>query len=252
MTPAGPYIGLDTRIVKEGTVTTATLTDVDVRVRDAVMRQLEWDPEVDASAVGVAATRGTVMLSGFIDTYSGKLAAERAAKRVHGVRAVANDIEVRLRLERTDADIAQDAARALELRSMIPDAVQAVVHEGHITLTGKVEWLYQKETAERAVRYIRGARGVFNHITVAPRAAVRDVRHRIVKALHQNADVDARHITVTVSGDTATLTGTVGTWLQRESAERAATYAPGIAHVDNLITVQSFHDSKMDDWDDVC
>jgi osmotically-inducible protein OsmY len=155
------------------------------------MRQLDWDPEVDASAVGVAATHGTVTLTGFIDTYSGKLAAERAAKRGRGVRAVANDIEVRLRLERTDADIAQDAARALELRSMIPDAVQAVVHDGHLTLTGKVEWLYQKESAERAVRHLRGVRGVFNHITVAARAAVPDVRHRIVKALHQNADVDA-------------------------------------------------------------
>jgi osmotically-inducible protein OsmY len=164
---------------------------------------------------------------------------------------VANDIEVRLRLERTDADIAQDAARALELRSTIPDAVQAVVHKGHVTLTGKVEWLYQKESAERAVRHVRGVRGVFNHVTVAPGAAVRDVRHRIVKALHQDADVDARHITVTVSGDTATLTGTVGTWLQRESAERAAASAPGIARVDNRIAVQSFHDSKPDEWDEI-
>jgi osmotically-inducible protein OsmY len=238
--------------MKEGTVATATLTEADVRVRDAVTRQLDWDPEVDASAVGVAAQHGTVTLTGFIDTYSGKLAAERAAKRVHGVRAVANDIEVRLRLERTDADIAQDVTRALELRSMIPEAVQAVVHEGHVTLTGKVDWLYQKESAERAVRHIRGVRGVFNHITVAPRAAVRDVRHRIVKALHQNADLDARHITVSVSDNTATLTGTVGTWLQRESAERAAANAPGVAHVDNRITVQSFHDSKMDEWDEIC
>jgi osmotically-inducible protein OsmY len=87
---------------------------------------------------------------------------------------------------------------------------------------------------------------------VAPRAAVRDVRHRIVKALHQNADVDARHVTVSVSGDTATLTGTVGTWLQRDSAERAAANAPGIAHVDNRIVVQSFHDAKMDDLDEIC
>lgn len=233
-------------------MTTATLTETDVRLRDAVMRQLEWDPEVDASAVGVAAKSGTVTLTGFIDTYSGKLAAERAAKRVHGVRAVANDIDVRLRLERTDADIAQDAARALELRSTIPEGVQAIVHSGRVTLTGKVDWLFLKQSAENAVRHIRGVRGVLNHIGVVPRAVVRDVRHLIVKALHQNADVDARHITVTVSGDTATLTGVVGTWLQRESAERAAAHAPGIAQVDNRIIVQSFHDSKMDDWDEVC
>jgi osmotically-inducible protein OsmY len=233
-------------------VTTATLTEADVRVRDAVMRQLDWDPEVDASAVGVAAKSGTVTLSGFIDTYSGKLAAERAAKRVHGVRGVANDIEVRLRLDRTDADLAQDAVRALERRSTIPESVQAVVHNAHVTLTGKVDWMYQKESADKAVRHIRGVRGVVNHIIVAPKAAVRDVRHRIVKALHQNADVDARQITVTVSGDTATPTGTVATWLQRDSAERAAASAPGIAHVDNRITVQSFHDSKMDEWDEIC
>jgi osmotically-inducible protein OsmY len=167
---------------------------------------------------------------------------------------VANDIEVRLRLERTDADIAQDAARALELRSVIPETVQAIVHQGHVTLTGKVEWLYQKESAEGAVRHIRGVRGVFNHITVTPKA-VGDVRHRIVAALHQNADIDARHINVTVAGDTAMLTGTVGTWLQRDSAERAAANAPGIAHVDNRVVVQSFYDSKMDemdDWDESC
>jgi osmotically-inducible protein OsmY len=182
-------------------VITATLTDADVRVRDAVVRQLDWDPAVDASAVGVAARNGTVTLTGFIDSYSGKLAAERAAKRVHGVRAVANDVDVRLRLDRTDPDIAQDAAHALGLRSTIPDGIQAVVHNGHVTLTGNVDWLFQKQSAENAVRHIRGVRSVLNHISVAPRAAVRDVRHRIVKALHQNADVDARHITVTVSGD---------------------------------------------------
>lgn len=238
--------------MREGAVTTATLTVADVRVRDAVMRQLDWDAEVDASAVGVAAKNGTVTLSGFIDTYSSKLKAERAAKRVRGVRAVANDIQVRLRLERTDADIALDAARALEICSIIPRAVQAVVHSSHLTLTGSVDWLYQKESAERAVRYIRGVRGVSNYITVAPKAVDRDVRHRIVKALHQNADLDARQITVTLSGNTATLTGTVGTWLQRDSAERAAASAPGITHVDNRIMVQSLHDSKIDEWDDVC
>jgi osmotically-inducible protein OsmY len=236
---------------KEGTVTTAMLTEADVKVRDAVMRQLDWDPEVEASAIGVAARNGTVTLTGFIDTYAGKLAAERAAKRVHGVRAVANDIDVRLPLERTDPDIAQDAARALELR-MVPETVQVIVHNGHVTLTGKVEWLYQKETAERAVRYVRGVRDVFNHISVTPKAAVRDVRQRIVKALHQNADVDARNISVTVSGDTATLTGTVGTWLQREAADRAAASAPGIARVDNRIIVQSFHDAKMAECEEIC
>jgi osmotically-inducible protein OsmY len=235
------------RAPEEEIVTTAVLTRADVRVRDAVMRQLEWDPEVEASAIGVAARNGTVTLTGYVDTYAGKLAAERAAKRVIGVRAVANDLEVRLRLERTDADIAQDAGRALALWDTIPVDVQAVVHNGHLTLTGSVDSLYQKESAEEALRHIRGVRQVLNHIEVAPKAVVGDVRHRIVRALHQNADVDARHIKVTVAGDTVTLTGTVGTWLQRDCAERAAASAPGIGRVDNRIVVHWSDDSTVDE-----
>lgn len=219
-------------------MSTATLSDADVRVRDGVLRQLEWDPQVEASAVGVAAKDGAVTLTGYVDTYAGKLAAERAAKRVRGVRAVANDIEVRLKLGRTDADIAADVVRALELRSTIPEAVQATVHDGHVTLTGNVYWLFQSQDAERVVHHIRGIKGVQNHITVAPLAAVKDVRHRIAAALHRNANIDAQHIFVTVTGDTAVLAGTVGTWLQREAAEEAAAEASGIARVDNRLVVE--------------
>ena len=215
----------------------ATLTDTDVRVRDAVLEQLEWDPRVNASAIGVAASGGTVTLTGFIDSYAGKLAAERAAKRARGVRAVANDIEVRLKLERTDADIAADVTRALELTENIPSSVQATVHNGHVTLTGNVDWLYQKDSAEKAVRHIRGVRSIVDYISVAARAVERDVRHRIVEALHRNANIDARHINVEVAGDTVILTGGVGSWLERESAGRAAADAPGVARVDNRILV---------------
>jgi osmotically-inducible protein OsmY len=116
--------------------------------------------------------------------------------------------------------------------------VQATVHGGHVTLTGKVNWLFQKLDAEKALRQIRGLRGVMNHITIVPRAVERDVRHRIVEALHRDADIDARHIAVTISGDKVVLTGNVGTWLQRESAERAAADAPGITHVENRIAVE--------------
>ena len=219
-------------------MSTASMTDADVRTRDTVVRQLEWDPQVDAGGIGVAAKRGVVTLTGYIDSYAAKLAAERAAKRVRGVRAVANDIEVRLRLERTDPEIAADVVRALEMWSTVPDGVQAAVHQGHVTLTGKVDRLYQRRDAEKAVRHIRGLRNVLNYITVVPRAVERDVRHRIAEALHRNANVDARHITVTVSGDRAILTGSVGTWLQRESAERAAADAPGITQVDNRVVVE--------------
>ena len=219
-------------------MSTITLTDADVRVRDAVLRQLEWDPQVDASGVGVTAKAGVVALTGVIGTYAGKLAAERAAKRVRGVRAVANDIEVRLKLARTDADIASDVVRALEARITIPEGVQAAVHSGHVTLTGRVDWLYQSREAERTVRHIRGVRHVSNRLTLAPRAVERDVRQRIVQALHRNANIDARHIAVHLSGDKVTLTGTVGNWMQRESAERAAADAPGVTEVENHIAVE--------------
>jgi osmotically-inducible protein OsmY len=219
-------------------MSTAHLTDADVLVRDAVLRQLEWDPEVDASAIGVSAKNGTVTLTGYIHSYSGKLAAERAAKRVRGVRAVANDIGVRLRLDRTDADIAADVTQALQLHSAIPDSVQAAVHSGHVTLTGTVDWPYQKRDAVKAVRHLRGVHNVLDYITLVPRATERGVRHCIVEALHRNANIDARHIMVTIAGDKAILTGKVGTWLQRESAERAAADAPGIARVENRIVVE--------------
>jgi osmotically-inducible protein OsmY len=230
-------------------MSTATLTNTDIRVRDAVMRQLEWDPRVEASAIGVAAANGSVTLTGFIDTYAGKLAAERAAKRVHGVRAVANDIDVRLRLERTDPDIAKDAALALALRSSIPETVQAAVHSARVTLTGKVNWLFQKYDAEKAVRHIRGVRAVLNHIDVQPHPTTRDVRRSIVHALHQNADVDAGHIGVTIVEGRATLTGTVRTWLQRDAVERAAGDVPGVTFVDNRLTVAP---ARIEPPDEIC
>ena len=151
-------------------MTATTLEETDVRLRDAVVRELDWDPEVDATAIGVAARDGVVTLTGYVDTYSGKLAAERTAQRVQGVRAVASDIEVRLRLNRTDVDIAKDAAHALRLRSTVPGGVHAIVHKGYVILTGEVTWLFQKLDAENAVRRVEGARGVVNQIRIAPRA----------------------------------------------------------------------------------
>lgn len=215
-----------------------TLTETDVRVREEVHRELDWDPDLDNSAVGVVAKNGVVTLTGFIDSYAGKLAAERAAKRVRGVRAVANDIEVRLKLDRTDADIARDAARALELRIGVPESVQAVVHNGHVTLTGKVSWIAQRKNAEKAVRHVLGLKGIVNRIEVMPDRTRHDVRRRIVEALHRQADVNARHITVGVAGDVVVLTGTVDSWTERDAAERAAADAPGIRWVDNRIVVE--------------
>jgi osmotically-inducible protein OsmY len=218
-------------------MTTATLTGTDLRLRNVVIRELDWNPDVDDSAIGVAAHEGVVTLTGFIDSYAGKLAAERAVKRLRGVRAVANDIVVRMKVDRTDADIAADVVRALQLRPEIPERVQAAVHQGHVTLTGRVEWLLQKEYAELAVEHVRGVRAVHNRIEVSPTTTQRDVRKHIVRALHRNADVDARHVQVVVDGEIVTLTGTVGSWAQRDAAERGAAIAPGIARVDNRLVV---------------
>lgn len=218
-------------------MTTATLTGTDLRLRNFVVRELDWDPALDASAIGVSAKDGVVTLTGFIDSYAGKLAAERVAKRVRGVRAVANDITVRLMVERTDADIAADAAAALKLQTTVPDKVQVAVHRGHVGLTGTVEWFTQKEAAAAAVQHVPGVRRVVNYIEVAARPAFRDVHRHIVAALHRNADLDARNLRVVVVDDVVTLTGTVGSWLQREAAERGAGSAQGIRRVENQIVV---------------
>jgi len=220
-------------------MTTSLTTDIDLQVRDAVLQRLAWDSQVDASAIGVTAKNGVVTLTGFVDTYLGKLEAERAAKHVRRVRAIANDIQVRLRLGRTDADIAADALRALELRSNVPETVQVVVHNGHVTLTGTVHTLFQRAVAEKALRYIKGIKEVVNRIRVVPSVAARDVQPQIVRTLHHDADVSAHGLEVLVSGDTVTLKGSVRSWRERESAEMAAMHAPGIAHVDNQIVVES-------------
>jgi osmotically-inducible protein OsmY len=232
-------------------MTTATLTGTDLRLRNFVVRELDWDPEVDAGAIGVTAKNGVITLTGFVDTYAGKLAAERIVKRVRGVRAVANDITVRLTVERTDADIAADAAAALKLQARVPETVKIAVHHGHISLTGRVEWFTQKVAAASAVQHVPGVRAVANHIDVAPKAAYRDVHSRIKAALHRNADLDARNLRVEVAGDTVTLTGTVGSWLQRDAAEHGAAGAPGIRTVDNQILVVPPPIDTVDD-EEIC
>ena len=216
---------------------TATLSPSDLRIRDAVVRELDWDPDVDASGIGVSASHGAVVLSGFIDSYAGKLSAERAAKRVRGVRAVGNDLQVRLRIARPDERIAQDVAQALATHTMVPPTVQATVHQGHVTLTGRVPWLFHRTTAEVAVRHIAGVVDVVNRIEVVPTATPADVQERITAALRRAADLNASQITAKVDGTRCTLTGTVTSWAQRRAAERAAEQAPGITDVENRIEV---------------
>lgn len=219
-------------------MSTITVTRSDLQLRDHVTQQLDWEPAVDASAIGVAARDGVVTLTGFVTTYAEKLAAERAAKRVRHVRGVANDLDVRVRLGRTDPEIAHDAVRALQLRGTVPESVQASVHDGHVTLTGRVRSLFQAREAEKAVRHVKGIRGVFTHMDVSPEGVAGDVRHHIVEALHRDADLDAHHVSVDIAEGVATLYGTVTSWQQRDTAERAAAHTAGVIRVLNRIIVR--------------
>jgi len=202
-----------------------------------VMRQLAWDPQVDATMIGVTNKDGIVTLSGYVDTYAARLAAERSARRLYGVKAVANELVVKLAEERIDPDIAKDALQALANRVDVPRGITVTVRDGHIALGGRVEWNYQRISAERAVKYLRGVRGVFNNIVVTPTVSPKDVETRIVEALHRHAAIDARRVHVTSEGSRVVLGGFVRSWNERDEAERAAWTAAGVSAVDNRIVV---------------
>jgi len=212
-------------------------TTADESLREAVTSQLIWTPEVDASMIGVAAHDGIVTLTGFVKTYAAKLAAERTARRVYGTKAVANDLQVKIASERIDPEIARDAVDALRTRDGIPSGIDVTVRNAHIVLSGVVDWHFQRQAAERTVRYLRGVRGVINDIVVKPSVSETDVQKHIVAALHREVDIDAHRIRVTAQGDKVTLTGRVRSWTERQQAERAAWSTAGVAKVDNFIDV---------------
>jgi osmotically-inducible protein OsmY len=212
----------------------------DSEIKRDVEDELKWNPAIDPTDIGVAVKNRVVTLTGFVRTYSQKLEAERAAKRVAGVVGVANDIEVRLESgnERPDPELARDAVAAI--KSWLPasyEHIKVVVKNGWVTLEGNVEWYYQRDYAERAVRNLRGAKGVSNFIELKPRATPSEIKHKIEEAFRRSAEVDANRITVEAFGSEVVLKGSVRSWAERQEAERAAYAAPGVTKVDNRIVI---------------
>jgi osmotically-inducible protein OsmY len=217
----------------------ATTTHTDEEIQRDVLSELKWDARIQPNEIGVSVKGGIVTLTGWVDSYLKKWSAEDVAHRVNGVKAVVNDLEVKLATERTDPDIAAAAIRSIEWDAFVPaDRVQVTVSKGWVTLRGEVEWQYQKEDAERVVRRLAGVKGVTNLVTVKPRTTATDLKKKIEDALVRNAEIDAHQVSVEVQGSKAILKGIVKSWAEKEEAERVAWSAPGILSVDNRITIE--------------
>jgi osmotically-inducible protein OsmY len=216
------------------------MSKTDNQLKEDIEQELRWDPKVNAAQIGVSVDKGVVSLLGAVDTYAEKWAAEDATKRVCGVRTVAQDLTVKILADhvRTDSDIAAATQSALKWDVFVPKAITARVHEGSITLEGQVTWNYQRDAAERAVRYLAGVVSVFNAITLKPQTSASQVKEKVVAALQRHAKADAKSIHVEASGSKVTLTGHASSWQAIEDAADAAWAAPGVTEVDDQLQMQ--------------
>jgi osmotically-inducible protein OsmY len=209
-------------------------------LRQFIIDELDFEPSIDAANVGVAVENGVVTLSGHVASYAEKIAAERAVQRVKGVKAIAEEIEVRHpdQAKRSDDEIAQRALNILKWSVQVPaDSIQVKVEKGWVTLSGTVPWQYQRLAAESAVRKLSGVRGVTNLTEIKPDVAASDIQRKIMDSLKRNAEVEADSIRVVVDNDKVTLEGKVKAWYERELAERAAWSAPGVTVVEDRLTI---------------
>jgi osmotically-inducible protein OsmY len=213
----------------------------DKTLRQDIIDELDFDPSVhSSSSIGVAVENGVVTLTGHVASYAEKLAAERAARRVAGVRAVAEEIEVRYPSEKKTADdqIAERALKVIAWDARVPeDTISVRVEKGWVTLEGSVPWYYQKSACEDAVRKLTGVAGVSNFIKVKPRVGAADVKDKIIAALKRNAEVEADAIRITVKDGTVTIEGRVKAWYERDLVEQAAWSAPGVASVIDRVRI---------------
>ncbi|MFI6761556.1 BON domain-containing protein [Micromonospora sp. NPDC050417] len=221
-------------------MTTATAIQDDTVIQRDLLAELKWEAQVQPNEVGVVVRDGVVTLTGWVDSYARRWAAERTAHRIRGVRGVANDIEVRFHgsTAPTDTDIAKAASRALDWDSFVPvEQIDVTVANGWVVLRGEVDWGYQKQAAERDLGRLSGVRGITNLISVRPGERVmpqereRDIRRALARVIEDNAD----KIVVRVETDTVILAGTVRSWMEREEARRVAWSAPGVREVDDQL-----------------
>ena len=214
----------------------------DTQLRDDIQAELTWAPDVKSSDIGVIVKDGVVTLTGHLSSYAEKYAVERAAQRVYGVKALAIELTVELPFDnqRTDADIAQAAERALEWNVLVPDGkIHPMVEKGWLSLNGEVEWDYQRNAAEVAVRDLMGVTGVSNLVKVKPRVSPADVEKKIHEALSRQADREARKLSISVDGSHVTLRGTVHSWTERDAVQGAAWSTPGVTVVVNDLLVDA-------------